>query len=148
MDLGTNETENRITLLLDYTKDHLYEIDNRIKMAYYKPLFYNAQYDQLTIRLRFSIYDKYTVERVLIIGSNTIDYYMLATDEYYLAKYVGEKLRAEIDYCSSLADMFERQSDKKIRLKRKYQEVKRNTRVLPRKFKPRTGNQRMKRREK
>lgn len=117
MDLGANETENRITLLLDYTKDHLYEIDNRLKMAYYKPVFYDAQYDQLIIRLRFSIYDKYTVERVLIIGSNTIDYYMLATDEYYLAKYVGEKLRAEIDYCSSLADMFERQSDKKIRLK-------------------------------
>lgn len=148
MNLGTSETENRITLLLDYTKDHLYEIDNRIKMTYPKPIFYNPEYDQLTIRLRFTIYEKYTVERILTIGSNTIDYYMLATDEYYLAKYVGEKVRAEIDYCSSLADMFERQSDKKVRLKRKYQEVKRNTRVLPRKFKPRTGNQRMKRGEK
>lgn len=147
MNLGTSETENRITLLLDYTKDHLYEIDNRIKMTYPKPIFYNPEYDQLTIRLRFTIYEKYTVERILTIGSNTIDYYMLATDEYYLAKYVGEKVRAEIDYCSSLADMFERQSDKKVRLKRKYQEVKRNTRVLSRKFKPRTGNQRMKRRE-
>ena len=49
MDLGANETENRITLLLDYTKDHLYEIDNRLKMAYYKPVFYDAQYDQLII---------------------------------------------------------------------------------------------------
>lgn len=148
MNLGTNETQNRIIHLLDYTKEHLYEIDNRIKLTYYKPIFYDLEYDRLIIRLRFAIFCEYTIERVITIGWDNIDYYSLATDEFYIAKYVGERLRAEIDYCSALADMFEHQLDRKVRLKRKYNEAKRNTRVLPRKFKPRTGNQRMKGRNK
>ncbi|QOV05784.1 hypothetical protein [Enterococcus phage EFGrKN] len=148
MNLGTNETQNRIIHLLDYTKEHLYEIDNRIKLTYYKPIFYDLEYDRLIIRLRFAIFCDYTIERVITIGWDNIDYYSLATDEFYIAKYVGERLRVEIDYCSALADMFEHQSDRKVRLKRKYNEAKRNTRVLPRKFKPRTGNQRMKGRNK
>ncbi len=148
MTLEMNETDNRIIALLDYTKEHLYEIDNRIKLDYPKPLYYDLRFDQLIIYLRFSICDRYTVERIVTISRYDIDYSKVALDVFYLERYVGEKVRAEIDYCSALADMFEHQSDRKVRLKRKYNEAKRNTRVLSRKFKPRTGNQRMKGRDK
>ncbi|QAX97512.1 hypothetical protein EfsSzw1_39 [Enterococcus phage EfsSzw-1] len=147
MNLESDETKSYITALIDYTKEHLYEIDTRIKLIKYSPVYFDVLYSRLFIRLRFVICDNYTVERVITIDYGEIDHWLVATDNSYLARYVGEKMRVEINYCRSLADMFDHHSDEKVQLKRKYQQSQRSTRVLSRRFKPRTGKQQIKRRD-